>query len=100
MPNDLSVQPPQTAHDRKIRIAGAAVLMLVAIAAAIVLEARTRTLEGIEPIGKSANERVSEAFEDTKDHLAPVSDELKNALASLSQNMQGAQKPPVRAEGQ
>jgi hypothetical protein len=102
MANDHLVQPPpilqQDQNNRKMGIR-AAVLLLVPIAAAIVLGGGTRISEGFEPFTNSANERVSEGFEDVKG-IAPVSDELKYALASLSQTVQGAQKPPVQAEGQ
>ena len=101
MANNHLVQPPpilrQGNNNRKIGIR-AAVLLLVPIAAAIVLGGGTRISEGFEPFAKSANERVSESFEDIKG-IAPVSDELRNVLASLSQTVQGAQKPPVQAEG-
>src|SRR5437899_12722902 len=98
MANNHVVQPPpillQDKDNHKKGIS-AAVLLLVPIAAAIVLGGGTRISEGFEPFTKSANERASESFEDVKD-IAPVSDELKYALASLSQS---AQKPPVQAEG-
>jgi hypothetical protein len=42
--------------------------------------------------------RVEQTFEDIEDR-ASVPDELKTALASLSESIQGAQKPSVRAEG-
>src|SRR5437867_9092375 len=97
MANDHLVQPPPILQqDNKIGI-WTAILLLVPIAAAIVLGGGTRISEGFEPFTKSANERASESFEDVKD-IALVSDELRNALASLSQNVQGAQKPPVQAE--
>lgn len=102
MANNHLVQPPpilqQDQDNRKMGIR-AAVLLLVPIAAAIVLGGGTRISEGFEPFTKSANERVSENFEEVKG-IAPVSDELRNVLASLSKTMQGAQKPPVKAEGQ
>ncbi|UPK31743.1 hypothetical protein IVB18_25765 [Bradyrhizobium sp. 186] len=101
MANNHLVQPPpvlqQGKDNRKIDI-WAAALLLVPIAAAIVLGGGTRISDGFEPFTKSANERVSECFEDVNG-IASVSDELKNALASLSQNVQGAQKPQVQAEG-
>src|ERR1700681_5117209 len=95
-------QPPpllQQDQDNRKRGIRAAVLLLGPIAAAIVLCGGTRISEGFEPFTKSASERVSESFEDVKG-IAPVSDELRNVLASLSQTVQGAQKPPVKAEGQ
>ena len=97
--NHLVQPPPIPWQDQDNRNMGirAAVLLLVPIAA-IVLGGGTRISEGFEPFTKSANEHVSESFEDVKG-IAPVSDELKLALASLSQSVQGAQKPPVRAEG-
>ena len=97
--NHLVQPPPILQQDQDNRNMGirAAVLLLVPIAA-IVLGGGTRISEGFEPFTKSANEHVSESFEDVKG-IAPVSDELKHALASLSQSVQGAQKPPVRAEG-
>jgi|KBSMisStaDraftv2_1062788.scaffolds.fasta_scaffold827359_2 hypothetical protein len=97
--NHLVQPPPILQQDQDNRNMGirAAVLLLVPIAA-IVLGGGTRISEGFEPFTKSANEHVSESFEDVKG-VAPVSDELKHALASLSQSVQGAQKPPVRAEG-
>jgi hypothetical protein len=101
MANDHLLQPPhilqQGNKNRKIGIR-AAVLLLAPIAAAIVLGGGTRISEGFEPFTKSANVRVSESFEDVKG-IAPVSDELRNVLASLSQTVQGTQKPPVQAEG-
>ena len=102
MANDHLLQPlpilQQDLNNRKMGIRAAA-LLLVPIAAAIVLGGGTRISEGFEPFTKSASERVSESFEDVKG-IAPVSDELRNVLASLSQTVQGAQKPPVKAEGQ
>jgi hypothetical protein len=101
MANDHLEQPPpilqQDNNNRKIGI-WTTILLLGPIAAAIVLGAQTRISESFEPFAKSANERVSESFEDVKG-IAPVSVELKTALASLSQSVQGAQKPPVQAEG-
>jgi|SRR5712664_4128367 hypothetical protein len=102
MANNHLVQPlPILQQDQDNRNMGirAGVLLLVPIAAAIILGGGTRTSEGFEPFAKSANERVFETFEDVKG-IAPVSDELRNVLASLSQTVQGAQKPPVQAEGQ
>jgi hypothetical protein len=100
MANDHFVQPPpilqQGNNNRKIGI-WTTILLLGPIAAAIVLGGGTRISEGFEPFAKSANERVSESFEDVKG-IAPVSDELRNVLASLSQTVQGAQKPPVQAQ--
>jgi hypothetical protein len=87
----------QDNNNRKIGI-WTTILLLGPIAAAIVLGAETRISESFEPFAKSANDRVSEAFEDIRG-LSPVSDELKYALSSLSQSEQGAQKPPVQAEG-
>lgn len=98
MTNDLLVQPPPIPHIRKIGIVGTAILMLGPMASATVLGAGPRISEDFEPFEKSANERVAQAFEDIKD-LASISDELKTALASLSQSVQSAQKPPVQAEG-
>jgi hypothetical protein len=97
MTNDRLVQPPPIAQIRKIGIVGIAILLLGPMAAFTVLGAEPRISEGFEPFEKSANERVAQAFEDMKD-LASVSDELKTALASLSQSVR-AQKPPVQAEG-
>jgi hypothetical protein len=87
----------QDNDNRKIGI-WTTILLLGPIAAAIVLGAETRISESFEPFAKSANDRVSEGFEDIRG-LSPVSDELKYALSSLSQSVQGAQKPPVQAEG-
>ncbi|MBR0953803.1 hypothetical protein [Bradyrhizobium canariense] len=98
MSNDRLVRPPRTARIRKIGIIGGAILLLGPMAASTVFGAGTRISEGFEPFEKSANERVAQAFEDIKD-LAPLSGELNTALASLSQNVQSAQKPPVQAEG-
>ena len=102
MANNHLVQPQpilQQDQDNRKMCIRAAVLLLLPIAAAIVLGGGTRISEGFEPFTKSANERVSESFEDVKG-IAPVSDELRNVLALLSQTVQGAQKPPVQAEGQ
>ncbi|MGY8661713.1 hypothetical protein Q3C01_05010 [Bradyrhizobium sp. UFLA05-109] len=100
MTTDHLLQSPPIRHgNRKPGIIGAAVLLLAPIAAAIVLGGETRISDGFEPFEKSANERVSQAFEDLND-LAPISEDLKTALASLSQSLQGEQKPPVQAEGQ
>jgi hypothetical protein len=103
MTNDHLVQPPpilqQDQNNREMGIRATATLLLVPIAAAIVLGGGTRISEGFEPFTKSANERVSESFEEVKG-IAPVSNELRNVLASLSQTVRGAQKPPVQAEGQ
>lgn len=98
MINDRRLRPPPMARIRKIGIIGAAILLLGPMAASTVLGAGTRISEAFEPFEKSANERVSGAFDDIKG-IAPVSDELKTWLASLSQSVQGEQKPPVRAEG-
>jgi hypothetical protein len=101
MANDHLLQlPPILQPDNNNRKSGiwTTILLLGSIAAAIVLGAGTRISEGFEPFAKSANERVSESFEDVKG-IAPVSDELKYALSSLSQSVQG-QKAPVKAEGQ
>ena len=97
--NHLVQPPPILQPDQDNRSMGirAAVLLLVPIAA-IALGGGTRISEGFEPFAKSANEHVSESFEDVKG-IPPVSDELKHALASLSLSVQGAQKPPVQAEG-
>lgn len=83
---------------RKIGIIGTAILLLGPMTASTTLGAGTRISEAFEPFEKSANERISEAFEDIK-HIAPVSDELKTALASLTQSIHGVQTPPVQAEG-
>ncbi|MCP3464567.1 hypothetical protein [Bradyrhizobium sp. CCGUVB23] len=100
MTTDHLLQSPPIRHsNRKPGIIGAAILMFGSIAAAIVLGGETRISGGFEPFEKSANERVSQAFEDL-DGLAPISEDLKTALASLSQSVQREQKPPVRAEGQ
>jgi hypothetical protein len=98
MTNDRIVQAPPIPHIRKIGIVGTAILLLGPMAAFTVLGAGPRISEGFEPFEKSANEQVAQAFEDIKD-LASISDELKTALASLSQSVQSAQKPPVQAEG-
>ena len=97
MINDRLVRPP-IARIRKIGIVVTAILLLGPMVAATALGAGTRISEAFEAYEKSANERVAQAFEDTKD-LAPISDELKTALALLSQSVQGAQKPPVQAQG-
>ncbi|WFU43361.1 hypothetical protein QA640_13455 [Bradyrhizobium sp. CB82] len=97
MTNHRLVRPP-IARIRKIAIIGAAFLLLGPMAASTVLGAGTRISQGFEPFEKSANERVSEAFEDIKG-VAPVSDELKTALASLTQSIHSAQTPPVQAQG-
>ena len=102
MANNHLVKPPpilqQDNNHRKIGI-WTTILLLGPIAAAAVLGAQTRISESFEPFTKSANEHVSEGFEDIRG-IAPVSNELQTALASLSQSVQGAQKPPVQAEGQ
>jgi|SRR5687767_3625251 hypothetical protein len=98
MPNDRLVQPPPILHIRKIGIVGTAILLLGPMAAFTALGAGSRISEGFEPFEKSASERVAQAFEDVRD-IASISDELKTALASLSQSVQSAQKPPVKAEG-
>ena len=92
--------PPMLQPDNNNRKSGiwTTILLLGSIAPATVLGAGTRIDVGFEPFAKSANERVSEAFEDIGG-IASVSDELMYALLSLSQNVQGAQKPPVQAEG-
>jgi hypothetical protein len=97
MINDLLVRPSPIAHIRKIGI-GAAILLLGPMAASSVLGAGTRISQGFEPFEKSANERVAQAFEEIND-LVSIPDELKTALASLSQSVQSAQTPPVKAEG-
>ncbi|HZR90549.1 MAG TPA: hypothetical protein VFB02_27435 [Bradyrhizobium sp.] len=74
---------------------GAAILVLVAIAAVILPRTGTRISELFT---KSANERVAEGFEAVKG-IGPVSDDLKIALSSLSQSVQGAHKPPIQAGG-
>ncbi|MGY4617273.1 hypothetical protein ACVWZ4_002500 [Bradyrhizobium sp. USDA 4472] len=83
MINDRIVGPP-IARIRKSGVIAAAILLLGPIAASTAFGAGTRSSEGFEPFDKLANERVSEAFEDIKG-IASVSDELKTALASLSQ---------------
>lgn len=98
MINDRLLRPPPMARIHKIGIIGAAILLLGPMAASTILGAGTRISEAFEPFEKSANERCSEAFEDIKG-IVPASDELKTALASLSQSVQGEQKPPVQAEG-
>jgi hypothetical protein len=99
MANDHLVQLPPILQQANSKIDfWTTILVLGTIAAAIVLGAGTRISEGFEPFAKSTNERVSEGFEDIKG-IAPVSDELKYALSSLSQSVQGAQRPPVQAEG-
>jgi hypothetical protein len=99
MTNDRLVQQPPIPHIRKIGIVGTAILLLGTMAPFTVLGAGPRISEGFEPFEKSAKERVAQAFEDIKE-LASISDELKTALASLSQSVQSAQKPPIQAEGQ
>ncbi|HLG82215.1 MAG TPA: hypothetical protein VKY22_14455 [Bradyrhizobium sp.] len=74
---------------------GAAILALVAIAAIILPGPASRLSELFR---KSPNERVTESFEAVKG-MAPVADDLKIALSSLSQSVQGAHKPPIQAEG-
>ncbi|MCK1273871.1 hypothetical protein IVB46_01265 [Bradyrhizobium sp. 61] len=86
------------ARIRKTGIIGAAILLLGPMAASNVLGVGTRISQGFEPFEKSANERVAQAFEEITD-LASIPDELKTALASLSQIVQSAQTPPVKAEG-
>ncbi|SDP05124.1 hypothetical protein [Afipia sp. GAS231] len=101
MANDHLLQlPPIVQPDNNSRKSGiwTTILLLGSIAAATVLGAGTRIDVGFEQFAKSANERVSEAFEDIRGKPS-VSDELKYALLSLSQSVQGAQKPPVQAEG-
>ncbi|TYL87411.1 hypothetical protein [Bradyrhizobium cytisi] len=98
MTNDRLVQPPPISHIRKSGIVGAALLLLGPMVASTALGAGARISEAFKPFEKSANERVSEAFEDIKG-IAPVSDELKTALASLTQSIHSAQTPPVLAEG-
>lgn len=83
---------------RKIGIIGTAILLLGPMAASTTQGTGTRISEGFEPFEKSANERISEAFEDIK-HMAPVSDKLKTAMVSLTQSIHGVQTPPVQAEG-
>jgi len=102
MANNHFVQPPSIHlqnKDHHKKGIWAAIPLLVPIAAAIVLGGGTGISDGFEPFMKSANEVVSEGFEDVKS-VAPVSDELGNAMASLSQSLQAARKPPVQAEGQ
>lgn len=97
---NLRLSHPASIPDlRKLCIIGAAVLMLGPMAALPVLGAEARVSEGFEPFDKPANERVAQAFEDIQDHRASISDELKTALASLSQRVESAQRPPVQAEG-
>lgn len=98
MTNDRLVQPLPLSCIRKIGIVGTAVLLLWPMAAFTVLGAEPRVSEGFEPFEKSANELVAQSFEDIKD-IPSISDELKTALASMSQTVQSAQKPPVQAEG-
>ena len=74
---------------------GAAILVLGAIAAVILSGPGTRISE---MFAKSANERVAEEFEVVKG-IGPVSDDLKIALSSLSQSVQGTHKPPIQANG-
>lgn len=98
MINDRLVQTPPIPHVRKIGIIGTALLLLGPMSTSTVLGAETRISEGFEPFDKSANERVAQAFEDFKG-VAPASDELKTALAWLTQSIHSAQTPPVQAEG-
>src|SRR4051812_11629342 len=98
MTNDRIVPLPPITHIRNIGIVGTAILLLGPMASITPLGAGPRISEGFEPFEKSANERVAQAFEDIKD-IASISDELKTALASLSQAVQSAQKPQVQAEG-
>jgi hypothetical protein len=74
---------------------GAAILVLVAIAAIILPGTGTRISELFT---KSANERVAEGF-DAVNGMGPVSDDLKIALSSLSKRVEGAHKPPIQADG-
>ena len=74
---------------------GAAILVLGAIAAVILSGTGTHISE---LFAKSANARVAEDFEVIKG-IGPVSDDLKIALSSLSQSVQGAHKPPIQANG-
>ncbi|MDH2357765.1 hypothetical protein QCM80_45800 [Bradyrhizobium sp. SSUT112] len=99
MINDHLVKPTLTTRIRKIGIVETAVLLLGTMTAFPVLGEGSRISECFERFEKSAIERVSESFEDIKG-IAPVSDELMTALASLTQSVQGAQKPPVQAKGQ
>lgn len=98
MTNNRLVQPPQTPHIRKIGIAGTAILLLGAMAAFTTPGAGPRVSEGFESFEKSASERVAQAFEDMRG-IASIPDELKTALATLSQSVRSEQKPPVKAEG-
>ena len=101
MANHL-VQPPpihQQDSDKRRKGIWAVFLLLGSIAAVIGLAIGTDFFKGLDPFAKSPNVRVSQGFEDVKSSTF-VSDELKSALASLSQNLQGGQKPPVEAKGQ
>ncbi|APO52720.1 hypothetical protein LUI11_06080 [Bradyrhizobium diazoefficiens] len=98
MSNDRLVQTPPIAHIRKIGIVGTAALVFGLMVASTALGAGTRISDAFEPFEKSPNERVAQAFEDIND-LASITDELKTALALLSQSVQGPQKPPVQAQG-
>ena len=98
MSNDRLVQTPPIAHIRKIGIVGTAALVFGLMVASTALGAGTRISDAFEPFEKSPNERVAKAFEDIND-LASITDELKTALALLSQSVQGPQKPPVQAQG-
>jgi hypothetical protein len=99
MINDLLVSPRPIARTSKIGIIAAAILLLAAMAASTVLGVGTPISQAFEPFAKSPNERVSESFEDIKG-IVPISDQLKSALASLGESVQGGQKPPVQAQGQ
>jgi hypothetical protein len=90
---DHIVQSPHRYGSRKSAI-WAAILLLGSVAAVVLL-----AFDGFARLEKSANVRVSQAFEDME-RTAPVSDGLKSALASLSRSVQSEQKPPVRATGE
>ena len=101
MANNHLVQPSPTLqqHSSNHRLGVWTTILVLGPIAALVLGGGTRISDGFEPFEKSANERVSQAFEEIEG-LAPISDDLRTALASLSQSVQGTQKPPVKAEGQ
>jgi hypothetical protein len=92
MANDRLVEPPPIPRIRKIGIVGTALLLLVPMGASSDLGAGARISEGFGPFEKSANERVAHAFDEFKD-LTSIPDELKTALASLSESFQSPKKP-------
>jgi hypothetical protein len=100
MANHIVQLPPilQQSSDR-LKIGLCAALLLLAPIVAFAVATGARVFEGFAPFAKSANVRVAQDFEDVK-RTVPVPDELKNALASLSQGVQSEPKPPVKANGE